>query len=767
MSLRNFILALPLVFALPALGQSTINGQTAHVSTTTTINSNPCLSESTCLIANTSQHISGAEIFLNMLPQFISGTTITDSSGNGNNATLCTGANAPQSTLVGLFFPDNARCAPLPTSVNNLRTFEFVINIPITGSSGSGAEAAVLTPSTSGATNNGPWIFLSAWISSVGGNNWSTTPGLALWKYGADTTTSPVNLSSGNHVVIVTFGTSGSDYDHFYFDGVEVTPYTNRGYSAGTQLSGNWILGACQSCGLNSASIVTEYEFIGWSTELTAAQVAQEYAASSSDIQARGAGSIGVQWNSIGPNWYAYGDSLTYCLYGTVPGDCWVNQPPAPVPTFGLVTNLGNAGKTADYIMSTNAGSAAPNCSSNQGPQIATVFDGTNNFSNYSTATAANVAGYLANQIQLLTQAGCKVFVGTMISRGSSPAPPNGLTWNANQIALDNLIRQNWKAWGAAGILDFAADPYLGCSSCNTNGTYYQSDFVHLQNAGYLLMQADAWNSMEYYFGYNKSNPNAIVQTVAGAVGTAGSIPGSYNNNMPANWAIVVPSPLISGPLSSITLGFNAAPTTTPITLAYATGTAPTFTIVPGSSFTVTPTATSGNQTFVAGVGFTAPLNAVAGEFPVVWVTATGPGLGGGTPLYYLTGQSTLPSGAQTYTAFSGENVGLTMTVTNAPVTTTAYQMLASDGYIELTQASAGETLTLPSCVGQSGAVYTINNQTSQVITLKNLNSTQPINGTDHSTTGLVIPATATAGDFAITDVPNALGSTSGCHWSF
>ena len=481
-------------------------------------------------------------------------------------------------------------------------------------------------------------------------------------------------------------------------------------------------------------------------------------------MQARGAGAVGVQWNSIGPNWYAYGDSLTFCLDGTIPADCWVNQPPAPVPAFGLVKNLGNAGKTADYIMSTNAGNAAAYCSSNQGPQVATILDGTNNFYYYSTATGVNVAGLIANQVQLLTQAGCKVFVGTMINRNSTPVPPNGLTWSQNQIALDNQIRQNWKAWGAVGILDFAADPFFGCSTCSANGTYYQSDFTHLQNAGYLLMQADAWQSMEYYFGYNKSNPNYLVQTVAGSVATAGSIPGGWNNNLPANWAVVVPSPLISGPLSSITLGFNAAPTTAPITLAYATGTAPTFTIVPGSSFTVTPAATSGNQTFVAGTGFTAPLNAVGGEFPVIWGTATGPGLGGGTPLYYLTGQSSLPSGAQTYTAFSGENVGLTMTVTNPPVTTTAYQMLASDGYIELTQASAGETLTLPSCVGQSGAEYTINNQTGQTISLKNLNSTQPINGTDHSTSALTLP---TGAAFKVTDVPNPLGTTSGCHWSY
>jgi hypothetical protein len=751
---RKLALAFTLLcslFVLPAVAQNaTVNSQPAQIGASTTVNSTQCALGSSCIISSTAQHIAGSEIFLNMLPQYISGSTLTDSSGNGNNGTLCTGANAPTETLLGLFFGSSGSCVSLPSAVNNLRTFEFVINIPTNYNPG--PNTSIITPSSN--SSGAPIFFLSGWEGS--GNEFTVTPGVSLWKYGGPVSTgSQVYLSAGNHVITITLGTNcTSDKSHIYYDGQEINPYLTQGCEAGTATAYNWILGGGPFA---AASPVTQYEFLGWSSELTQTQIQQEVAASTSDLTLRGAGSIGLQWSGYYPNFFAYGDSLTACYEISNYADCWVNQPPSPVPTF-FIYNFGNPGKNADYIMSMDAGQAEAGCNSNQGPSIAAIWDGTNNFLNNANATAANVAGYIANQVAILRQAGCAVFVGTMISRGNGyGSPANGASWSTNQQSLDLLIRQNWKAWGASGLMDFAADPNLGCAACNTNTTYYQTDNTHLTNAGYLLTQSAAWQTIEYYFGSSKSNPHFITNAAV-----SGVIPGTLTaTGVPGNYALVNSNyPLAPGTIGSIQMQFYTAPSgSDPITLALATGSGNTFTFVSGSTFTVTPAANTSLQTFVAGTGFTgAPtVPSTGGPYYLAeWAPTVQPGQGGSGGWVYLA-SSLLPSGAQTY-SLASTNIALTATITSS-----SYSMLASDDYIEY-NGTAGYSFTLPSCVGQSGAEYAINNQTSYTITLKNLNSTQPINGTDYSTTGLTLPSTGT---FKITDVPNVLGTTAGCHWSY
>lgn len=93
-------------------------------------------------------------------------------------------------------------------------------------------------------------------------------------------------------------------------------------------------------------------------------------------------------------------------------------------------------------------------------------------------------------------------------------------------------------------------------------------------------------------------------------------------------------------------------------------------------------------------------------------------------------------------------------------VTTATYTMLASDRYVVATP-TANTTITLPTCLGQTGAVYTINNTTAFTVTVQNSISSQPINGTDYSTAGLVLTgATNTFTDRANSSV------AAGCQWA-
>ena len=98
-------------------------------------------------------------------------------------------------------------------------------------------------------------------------------------------------------------------------------------------------------------------------------------------------------------------------------------------------------------------------------------------------------------------------------------------------------------------------------------------------------------------------------------------------------------------------------------------------------------------------------------------------------------------------------------------VTTSTYQMLTGDGYVN-GQPTANSTYTLPDCIGQTGATYHINYQETGVstLTIKNAVSTEPINGTDYSTSGLLV--LSGPGTVAFTDVANP-SVTAGCHWDY
>ncbi len=547
-----------------------------------------CLSD----LPNSSiQHLAGMSMQLDFLPQHISGSTYQDQSGNANDATA--GATPPVSTSIGI---TNSLTSSinLPSAVNSSRTLQWAVKID-------------------------PFNIVGAFATYVGGSAISTTdplffegglavspvtfdalPALSIYNTpGGLQTSSSVYASTGNHDFIVTCGTSSGDKTRFYFDGVEVTYAAQTFNDCGNLTTGNYIIGSNPNFP-GGGFVGTMYEFITRSAELTPIQVAQEHLAMQADIFLRGVGNYGVPWNNAGPYMVGLGDSLTTGIGGTTN---WFNNftLAASLPTFTRV-NLGNPGKSASAINYSSSALGLTYCNSNHGPNLATTADGTNDFAGLSYATGSNVAQTLADQIQLLTTAGCKVFVGTMISRGNAGgAPVNGQTWAFNKNDINAQIRQLWKAWGATGIIDFAADPIMGSDTGNANLTYYNTDQIHPTDPGYALMATAASNSVNYSLGSSRSSPSFIA--------------------------------------------------------------------------------------------------------------------------------------------------------------TTPYTMLAGDGYIEAT-ISGNAVFTLPSCIGQSGAIYTINNSTGFSITLKNSVTSQPINGVDYSSTGLVIPT-----NFSLWDIPNS-GGSGGCHWS-
>jgi hypothetical protein len=117
----------------------------------------------------------------------------------------------------------------------------------------------------------------------------------------------------------------------------------------------------------------------------------------------------------------------------------------------------------------------------------------------------------MAAEVQTMKGAGCKVYVGTMLSRTGNVA--SGVLLDTSKDQYDAILLQQYKAYGADGMIDFAANPLLGADGANANATYFQSDHIHPTAAGQLLLAAAASNALNYYNGYTTASPNVVTST--------------------------------------------------------------------------------------------------------------------------------------------------------------------------------------------------------------------------------------------------------------
>src|SRR5207248_9614409 len=128
-------------------------------------------------------------------------------------------------------------------------------------------------------------------------------------------------------------------------------------------------------------------------------------------------------------------------------------------PLFNVV-NWGINDFGMGDAVSSEPNRAAKSCKTNAGvPSAAVVFLGTNDF-HHGNQSASDVFNEMAAEIQILKQAGCTVFAGTMISRTGNDN--NNGSYDADKNAYDALILTRAKGAGADAIIDFAADPRLG-----------------------------------------------------------------------------------------------------------------------------------------------------------------------------------------------------------------------------------------------------------------------------------------------------------------
>ncbi|WP_158942067.1 SGNH/GDSL hydrolase family protein [Granulicella sp. S190] len=444
--------------------------------------------------------IAGATADYNFLEG--SGTIVTDHSGSGNNGTLGAGALAPNWTSGGLTFSGQEQVA-LPAALNSSETFVMGVYLQPIGTS----VPANSFPMLVGSSLGGNGLNLLYDYENQGRLSQDTYI-LAPSIYGQNAVFTGVkNFVSGFHVLTYVLGTPGASVDRIYIDGVEASSYDIFHFSsAGLQTSGNLFLGSSDTGIFGTSGLTgTFYRMVTFPTNtMSASQIQQISNQITNDVASRGVSTSPAAVSQGVPTLHCIGDSITAGL-GTSNPYCSLlsltNQPAYNVVNWGIV------GVTLQAVVGSEKNRVGQLCEATQGPSVAIVFLGTNDLLN-PLQSAASLAPNLAGEVQTLKSAGCRVFVGTMLSRSGNDGA--GGSYDAAKDAYDSLILTNGKAYGADGVIDFAANPLLGADGATSNTTYFQSDAIHPTQAGQQLLANAASNTLNYYFGFNQANPHVV-----------------------------------------------------------------------------------------------------------------------------------------------------------------------------------------------------------------------------------------------------------------
>jgi len=429
-----------------------------------------------------------------------SGGVLSDMTTNGNDGTLGTGTLAPAWTSTGLQF-SGSQGVSLPASLNGTRTFFMAVYInPLSAGDQPGDTYPVLISNSNGAAD-----FNFMYLATTADGNGLIPQAYAprVFVNGNVSTASPT-LLSGFHVLAVTLGSGSGSVDHLYVDGTEVGSYIRQGSSAGLQTSGNLYFGSSNTgpwagSGFNG----TAYRFRTYATQLAAGDVQTISASIRNEVAGRGVAVSPVPITAATPQLHAIGDSITFGAGASTPWPSLLTLTNQPTYT---TTNWGIYGILLQSLDGSEPNRVGQRCLTSYGPAIAIVFAGTNDMSSgFSPAVTFEA---MEGEIQTLKQAGCRVFVGTMISRVGTDG--SGNVMDSDKNAFDALVLGQAKHVGADGVIDFAANPLLGADGANANTTYFNTDGIHPTQTGQQLLANAVSNVLNYTYGYNETNPHGV-----------------------------------------------------------------------------------------------------------------------------------------------------------------------------------------------------------------------------------------------------------------
>ncbi len=374
-----------------------------------------------------------------------SGSTLPDSSGQGNNGTL---VNSPAVGALGITFTaGSSQRITLPAGVNTWRSALIFADSSFSALTGgykalfgnsSNSNVNLLT-STNNDTVNGH-IAPALYAGGFSTQSMEAVPPVAMWGVVLD-----------------------ASADKLYINDREVSSYIVQGGNA-AKVAGTYMLGGSTGIGVFYSGTI--YYALLYNRQLTAAEIAQTYHAVAGILRTRGVQLAPRNLSSTSPLVFD-GDSITAGA-GATP----FSNSVSPSDSFTKF-NLGASGMYMRWLQSLAQSVDnlyAPLAAQN----VVVIFAGSNDLS----GNAATVHNYLSAYCRERRKLGWKVVVLTMISRNGKDADKN---------AYNALIRQNWRSY-ADELADIAEDPNLGADGAYANSTYFQADGVHPTNAGQSLI---------------------------------------------------------------------------------------------------------------------------------------------------------------------------------------------------------------------------------------------------------------------------------------
>lgn len=418
------------------------------------------------------------------------GTTIADSSGNGNTGTFtCVNSGTNPTWIAGglHFVGGSKQCVTLPAALNSGLTFIFAYSMQ-PGSNFSGTNfSSLLQESVVGGSAVTALNFISANGAPSSVNRDENAINMTVWSTGS--TPSQVQMGGqGIHVAAFV----GAATDHIYLDGNEPTLYATgpsaHTYNPGAN-SGVWVLGGNSfNTSWFSGNI---YYFAVWNTALSAAQVATATQVISNALAQRGVVSPTVGQTNVADNFLVDGDSIAAGYANlTFNLNTW--------PTNVALTNASSvwdpATPGAQAITQITPNIANPlNYYGANGQRNAVLnLSGRNDFVISGASQAAVVGAIYSYAHQVRTQ-GFKFFSGSLVS--GNQYSPQSVRSNYNAY-----LAQHWPEF-ADGFVDFAGDPNLGCQTCNASTTYFLADEIHPNLYGNTFMQWMTQREWNWFYG--------------------------------------------------------------------------------------------------------------------------------------------------------------------------------------------------------------------------------------------------------------------------
>lgn len=431
-----------------------------------------------------------------------SGTTLTDSSGAGNNGTFC---GTPPAWIsvgsgpMGLAFT-SPTCVTLPAAVNAARTWILVTAFdpgngnaymaPISGNSVPATSWGGLFASFNGGFVGGGTSGFFSGPQPSGNFNY----GIADWNAGAPLV-STIESPAGTNIITWELGlVADSTLDAIYVNNtlppygpLQPALYANAsatGHSAGLQSAGTYQFGG-SATGQLIAAVPTYYTGViyyalAYSTYLTTAQIVQNYAAITSIMNQRGVTLNHATGTSLGGGapvplinnqnqLVAVGDSITFGLTTTTnylqytkftSGGVWqwVNLGLPSVQDVNLLLD-----RFAIQPDSFFQPSAANN--------VIVNWLGINDMV-LGSKTAAQQMALLGGVVKADSR-----FYGVNRFKTILVDAPDRTGQDAAKNAFNALERSNWRTL-ADGFVDVASDPSLGADGAGASTTFF-TDGTH------------------------------------------------------------------------------------------------------------------------------------------------------------------------------------------------------------------------------------------------------------------------------------------------